>query len=290
MLVSLEEIKNYLGLNPTPVILNFDIDATANTLTRASGSWITAGVAIGDKLTLGGFSNAANNVQVVVSNVTALVLTISEIATMVTETGNSLSTFRIDNTTYDSFLTEQENIISTSVEGYCGRKFLLDSYIQKFYSDDYPEGTKDLNLFHFPLVTLTSVINEDETLVLADLRVSPPSANIKSTEGFFNSGEELVVSYDAGFADTPAPVKSVINSLIQERYNKKISGVSLDFGSDVQRVSIPGTISIDFDYSLQSNERKTAFGTILGNYVNVLDFYRSDRAVIGSGVCYVDIY
>jgi hypothetical protein len=73
-------------------------------------------------------------------------------------------------------------------------------------------------------------------------------------------------------------------SIIEERYNKKKSGISLNFGSDVQRVSIAGTISVDFDYSLQSNERVSAYGTILGNYINVLDQYRSERVLTGSGM------
>ena len=68
-----------------------------------------------------------------------------------------------------------------------------------------------------------------------------------------------------------------------ERYNKKSSGVDLNFGSDVQRVSIPGAISIDFDYSLSNNERKSAYGVILGSNSNILDDWRSERSVIGSG-------
>ncbi len=41
-------------------------------------------------------------------------------------------------------------------------------------------------------------------------------------------------------------------------------------------------MSIDFDYTLQANERKTGFGMILGNYVNILDQYRSERPLIGA--------
>jgi len=70
--------------------------------------------------------------------------------------------------------------------------------------------------------------------------------------------------------------------LVKERYNKHTSGIDLDFGSDIQSISIPGTISVAYDYSLQNNERKTAFGAILGNYVNTLDYFRSERPLIGS--------
>lgn len=199
----------------------------------------------------------------------------------------------ITTTDYDTFLTAQEAIIAQSIEGYCGRVFEETDYVQTLYQRDFNgEPKQELDLFFYPLTDLTSVEEKlDGVLVMettddilaynptAKLRVHP-AADFRS---FFSFGNEVVVTYTAGYAEVPAPVKSVLFSLIEERYNKKVNGVQLNFGSDVQRISIPGTISIDFDYSLQSNERSTAFGTILGNYVNVLDFYRSEKAVIGSG-------
>jgi hypothetical protein len=292
MLIPLEDIKNYLKINNSPVLLNFDIDATANTLTRASGSWITSGVVVGSKLTLGGFANPLNNIIVTVEIVTALVLTISEVATMVTESGNPLCSYRIEVTTYDQFLTDQEQIISDSVEGYCGRSFSLKNYLQTFYGEDYyGEGTKKLVLFHYPLTVLTSIFRDTTEDITSEVRVHKPTATITKNRfvslfknNCFLSDTDIVeVTYTAGFAEVPSPVKSVILSLIEERYNKNKSGVALNFGSDVQSISIPGTISVAFDYSLQANERKIAYGTIIGNFVNVLDSYRSERSIIGSG-------
>ena len=80
----------------------------------------------------------------------------------------------------------------------------------------------------------------------------------------------------------PTTIQYVVKAIVEERYNKKLSGVSLNFGSDVQRISIPGTISIDFDYTLTSNDRVNAFGNLLGSYLNLLDFYRSERAILGA--------
>ena len=111
-----------------------------------------------------------------------------------------------------------------------------------------------------------------------------------STEDYFFAGEETVIEYDAGYATIPSAILSVLDSLVGERYNKKSSGVDLNFGSDVQRISIPGTISLDFDYSLSNNERKSAYGSILGNNANILDDWRSDRAVLGSDkLIYVEV-
>lgn len=199
----------------------------------------------------------------------------------------------ITNTSYDSFLTTQEQIISEAIEGYCGRVFAARNYMQTFYERDFSGlPNNELNLFFYPVTTLTSVVEKtDGTLVktiTADILPHLSSGNLRilpsaDCPSFFGYGNEVVVTYSAGYAAIPGPIKSVLLSLLEERYNKKINGVSLNFGSDVQRISIPGTISIDFDYSLQANERATAFGVILGNYVNVLDAYRSERSVIGSG-------
>lgn len=191
-------------------------------------------------------------------------------------------------TTYDAFLTEQLAIISEAVEGYCGRVFSLMNYTQTFYKDEIDRATQELHLFHYPLVAVSSATEGLED-ISTTIRPHLPTGRIKEpSRYFFSYGDEVVIEYSAGYANIPQPIRSVVMSLVEERYNKKISGVQINFGSDVQSVSIPGTISIQFDYSLQSNERKNAFGMLLGNYANVLDMYRSERVLVGSiGVNYV---
>jgi hypothetical protein len=72
--------------------------------------------------------------------------------------------------------------------------------------------------------------------------------------------------------------------LIEERYNKKVAGVALNFGSDVQRLSVPGVMSIDFDYTLQNNERDSKFGMFIKGYANVLDSFRSERSILADSI------
>jgi hypothetical protein len=57
--------------------------------------------------------------------------------------------------------------------------------------------------------------------------------------------------------------------------------VALNFGSNVQRISVPGVMGIDFDYTLSTNERNNKYGMILGDYLNVFDNYRSERTLVG---------
>jgi hypothetical protein len=190
---------------------------------------------------------------------------------------------------YDAFLTRQIVLISDAIEGYCGRKFNEIEYDQTFYRGDYrPTGM--LELFHFPVSEIDSITMDDEVIDPEEYRLHKPTGRIILKRGSFFWAEETVIRYTAGYDPVPSPILSVLDSLVQERYNKEISGVALNFGSDVQRVSIPGAISIDFDYTLNNNERKSAFGTILGSSVNSLDPYRSERAVLGEGkMSYVEV-
>lgn len=187
----------------------------------------------------------------------------------------------ITNTTYDSFLTQQGTLVSNIIEAYCRRTFSLGSYVQTFYSDEN-RPAKTITPYHFPVTEVDSIVEDDVELDSTLYRLHKPTGIITQPYGSFFFARETVVTYTAGYANIPDAIKSVVFSIVQERYNKKTSGIDLNFGSDVQRISIPGAISIDFDYSLSNNERKSAFGSILGSQVNVLDYFRSERAIIGS--------
>lgn len=192
----------------------------------------------------------------------------------------------ISGTDDDAFLTEQLQLISDTVEAYCRRKFEEVEVEETFYGTDYLRSNK-LTLFHFPVQEIASITEDDEDPLDADLyRLNKPTGIVTRPDNAFHVGvTKTVVAYTAGYADgeIPTPVTSTVKSLVQERYNKKKAGIDLSFGSDVQRLSIPGVMSIDFDYSLQNNQRESAFGVILGNYVNILDSYRSERTIVGEG-------
>lgn len=195
---------------------------------------------------------------------------------------NVKSRLGITESANDTFLTQQIQLISDVIEAYCRRKFLTADYIQTYYNTDYRTDRR-LELYHYPVSAVASIEQDGNVLSDATYRIHKPTGIITSTETPFFWSKETVVEYTAGYATCPTPVLAVLDALVGERYNKKTSGVNLNFGSDVQRISIPGAISIDFDYTLTSNERSSAYGTILGNNANILDDWRSERAVIGSG-------
>lgn len=204
--------------------------------------------------------------------------------------------------TYDVFLTEQITLFSSTIENYCGRVFGQGSYVQTVYPSDYIDqlhkGIAKIFLYHFPLITMTSIKeieimdsgNLENTLTVStDYRIQKEQGSIiKVEEGIeaswfrdLSTNSMIEVTFDAGYADIPIELKHVTYQLVEQAYNKKINNVSLSFGNDVQRVSIPGTISIDFDYSLQANERSAKFGMFIGNFSNILDYFRSERTLIG---------
>lgn len=189
----------------------------------------------------------------------------------------------ISGSDYDDFLEEQEEIIADAIEGFCGRKFAEATYTQTFYDSDYRDIVRELRMFHYPLIEVTEITEDDVSVDLTEFRIHYPSGTLIKPEYFFAGVEVVEVTYKAGYATIPSIIRNVVYSLIQEKYNKKISGVPLSFGSDVQRVSIPGVMSIDFDYTLEANLRKNAYGVILGSHVNTLDPFRSERMLIGSG-------
>ena len=185
------------------------------------------------------------------------------------------------NITYDDFLEAQLTLISAAVEGYCGRVFGQDDYVQTFYRDEFVQDyIKELFLYHYPVNSITEIL-EDGT-ALTDYRLQGSSGRIVKTDDgikihWFQGIDELQITYNAGYASLPSEIDATIKSLVQERYNKHISGINVSFGNNVQRVSIPGVMSLDFDYTLSANSRKTKYGMILGDYVNILDPFRSER-------------
>lgn len=215
----------------------------------------------------------------------------------------------VTSTDYDTFLTQQINVVSEAIEKYCQRIFTQKTYTETYYLSDLKElnvvRLKSLYTYAFPIISVTEVREYQDASDLVgvartDFRVNKPHGMItvnddavsffsKGVCGFFDGAEILKVTYTGGYATIPYTIQEVIYNLVSARYNKKISGVALDFGSDVQRVSIPGTISVDFDYSLTSNDRSSPFGTILGNNLNILDQFRSERVIHKARIEYVEV-
>lgn len=78
------------------VTVDLDINAATSEITRSAGNWAPS-IVVGDLLTLSGFSNAANNTQVMVAEiVSAAVIRVVAAGTLVTEVGTGTAYKRAD--------------------------------------------------------------------------------------------------------------------------------------------------------------------------------------------------
>lgn len=84
-------VTGHYGEEIDTATVTLTVNATNRTITRASGSWVTLGVEVGDKMWFDGFTEVGNNGWFKVSLVTALALTLE--ATLTTETKSSGTVF-----------------------------------------------------------------------------------------------------------------------------------------------------------------------------------------------------
>ena len=185
----------------------------------------------------------------------------------------------ITNTDHDSFLTHWIGVVSNAIEEYCGRPFSRKTYTETFYRDDWYNS---LNTYYYPIESVISIEDKDGKDIKNIFRVHKPTGTLKMLERI--KWDEISVVYVAGKNDLPPVVKEVLVSIIREKYNRSQSGIDLNFGSDVQRVSIAGSLSVDFDYSLENNSSTNDLGMILGNYKNMLNPYVTAKRVINTQV------
>lgn len=222
-----------------------------------------------------------------------MLVTLSEMKTFLGITGS----------VHDDFLTQEINAVTSAANGYCGRVLNQATYTQRYFEQFYPNSydRKVLWTYHYPIISITSIEkitkdndgNETAVAYASTERLTEDKIGriyltqkngefLRWFEDFSGSGKEIRIQYSAGYQTIPEDIKKAVYSIVQESYNQKVSELPLGFGNNVQRLSVPGVGSIDFDYTLQANERKIAWGMILGNWVNVFDSYRSERVLTGA--------
>jgi len=84
-------VSGHYGESIDTASVGLTVNGTSNTVTRASGSWVTLGVEVGDKIWFDGFTEGGNNGWFKVVTVTALAITLE--GTLTTETKSSGTVF-----------------------------------------------------------------------------------------------------------------------------------------------------------------------------------------------------
>src|SRR3990167_5512561 len=137
---------------------------------------------------------------------------------MLVSLANMKTYLGISVTTYDTFLTEQLNLISDVVEAYCRRTFSETDYIQTYYGDECLYTKRHVQTFQFPLITVAMVEEDGVELDLEEYRIHFPTGTLTKKNGYFLKADTTIITYSAGYEIIPTPIQAVVKSLVEERY------------------------------------------------------------------------
>lgn len=131
---------------------------------------------------------------------------------------------------FDTLLTDLAASVGAFIEGYCGRKFDNDDYVE-IYSGD---GGRFLYLKNYPISAVTKIeyrngpnsnpnwqeLSSDDYYLIDSRSIAKDS---KFIEGFNN----YRVTYSAGYEELPAELLQVAIEMIAKKFNgRKSDGIS----------------------------------------------------------------
>lgn len=223
----------------TVVTANLDYDASAKTLTRATGTWSTD-VAVGDLITLAGMTNSVNNTQVMVATInSATVIGVLAPTTMITESTSVTS----------SFVCCDKLTIGTTKKSFSMEKKYTDLTNMGINYKGMIAGSMGLNVAFGALVTgdvSFSGNDKDEVSAAADFLTYNRNLNVPATTDSLN-----------GSVDMPFIGTSAIGSFAVSSFSVKSVGIKLDnnllaqtaIGNIAPSDYTPGTCKVDIDLS-----------------------------------------
>ncbi len=224
------------------VTVDLDIDATLKTITRASGDW-NVGVAVGDFLTLAGFSNAANNVQVMVAGITSATVIKYVGPTLVTETGTGTSYDRADKLS-----------IGTTKSSFTMEKAFLDLTNKAINYRGVIANTLSLNFTYGELATGTfGFLGNDYQVVDAaiDFATNGRTINAPATSNTLN-----------GSIDMPFLASSAVGTLDTSGFD--LQSVAIELNNNLSAQNVIGDIA-PRDYSAGTAQINVTLSAYLSN-------------------------
>jgi hypothetical protein len=123
-------------------------------------------------------------------------------------------------------LTEISERITNLIQEYCNTTFEVLTY-----ANEKQDSRDPLVLEHMPLVSVSSLVDNESTLVEGtDFYVYPDGLRISSPSGY---NKAVTISYSAGFAAIPEGVKLVAEQLAEYWAFKESEGNLLFYKSQV---------------------------------------------------------
>lgn len=231
--------------------VDIDVDATAKTLTRASGDW-NATLVVGDFITLAGFSNSTNNVQVMVTDITsATVLEYVGPTGMVTETGTGTTYKRGDKitigTTKKSFSMEKK-FTDLTTKGINYRGMICSRF--------------DLNVVYGELITGAIGFSGNDYVTAdsaGELITNSRTVNASATTQTYNGSVDMpfLSTSASGTFDSTLAVRSVNLSLNNNLTAQTVIGdiAPIDYSAGTAGIEVSMSVyNNDVSWSLLANK------------------------------------
>ena len=125
-------------------------------------------------------------------------------------------------TTYDDILTSMINSITAYAENLIGRDIVVreKAIAEKF---DIHEYQRAIFLRNYPIVSIESVVDNDETLdITDDYLKDDDTGKLIRVGNFWNKGyQEVVVTYKGGYSEVPWDIKEWAYQTISLLYRSK---------------------------------------------------------------------
>lgn len=115
-----------------------------------------------------------------------------------------------------------------------------ETVVERFYD----VGHRNLVLARRHAVAVTSIVADGETIDATDYTVGTESGIVRRRQGYLFTGEEVVVTYAAGFATVPADLVGVASDLARLR----VAEASRDMLVKRESTDIPGVERRDVEY------------------------------------------
>lgn len=173
----------------------------------------------------------------------------------------------------DAVLSRYISGASQAAAQFCNRVFPSETVSEQFLPRRYDRficsGVAPLQLWRWPLITVTSV-TEDDVLLVADQDFLVDAKNgqltrVDSSSGFPRTWPNvaIVVVYSAGYASIPADLEDAIIRMVTKRWSAK------GRDSTLKQQSIPGVLEQTFWIATG-----TEAGNMTPDVTDILDNYR----------------
>ncbi len=225
------------------VTVDLTIATGGKTITRATGSFITDGLVVGDFLTLFGFTNPENNVQVMVAEVTS--------ATVIKYVGPTLISEVATGTSYDR---ADKLVIGTTKKSFSMEKTFLDLTTKAILYRGMIVSSLDLKFAYGALATGTFAFSGNDYLTVdaaADFMTFGRTIDAPATSQTLNGSVDMpfIASSATGVLDTGNFALQSVGLKLNNNLNAQ------NVIGDIAPINYSaGTAQITLDLSAYSND------------------------------------